>query len=73
MSYKPNFVSGDWKAICDRCGRLFKASQLRDEWDGLKVCEKDWEPRQPQDFVRGVADVQETPWSRPEPADTFLP
>jgi hypothetical protein len=28
--------------------------------------------RQPQDFVRGVADKQVPPWIQPEPEDTFL-
>jgi len=36
------------------------------------VCEDDWEPRQPQDFVRGVADYQAPPWTRPEPQDQFI-
>ena len=32
----------------------------------------DWEPRQPQDFVRGVADIQAPKWARPEQADSFI-
>jgi len=36
-------------------------------------CKDDWEIRQPQDFVRGVPDTQITPWTRPEPADYFIP
>ena len=36
------------------------------------VCSGDWEPRQPQDFVRGVADKQAPPWARPEASDDFL-
>jgi hypothetical protein len=36
------------------------------------VCDKDWEPRQPQDFVRGVADYQAPPFTRPEPSDSFI-
>jgi len=36
-------------------------------------CRHDWEIRQPQDFVRGVADTQIAPWTRPEPADQFIP
>jgi hypothetical protein len=36
-------------------------------------CTQDWEIRQPQDFVRGVADTQIAPWTRPEPADQFVP
>jgi hypothetical protein len=49
-----------------------KASDLRQRWDGLKVCEQDFEPRQPQDFVRGVADYQAPPWTRSEPANNFI-
>ena len=49
-----------------------RASDLRQRWDGLKVCPDDYEPRQPQDFVRGVADYQAPPWTRPEPQDQFI-
>lgn len=73
MGYFSRYDRGDWKAVCDSCGREFKASQLRKRWDSLMVCEDDWEPRQPQDFVRGVADNQAPPWTRPEPSDTFIP
>ena len=58
MSYPVRYDSGDWKADCDVCGRTYKASKLKQRWDGLRVCQQDWEPRQPQDFVRGVPDNQ---------------
>lgn len=73
MSYTPRYDRGDWKALCDVCGRQLKASALRQRWDGLKTCDDDWEPRQPQDFVRGVADYQAPPWTRPEPSNQFIP
>lgn len=73
MSYIPRYDKGDWIADCDVCGRKYKASQLTKRWDGLMCCHHDWEPRQPQDFVRGVDDNQTVPWSRPEPADSFIP
>ena len=73
MSYTPTYVKGDWIADCDICGRKYKASQLIKRWDGLMCCEDDWEIRQPQDFVRGVADTQIAPWLRPEPQDQFIP
>lgn len=73
MSYRPYYVRGEWKAVCDVCGRVFKASKLKPRWDGLMTCQQDWEPRQPQDFVRGVADTQAPPWTRPEQEDTFIP
>ena len=37
------------------------------------VDERCWEPRQPQDFVRGVADYQAPPFTRPEQSDVFEP
>jgi len=73
VSYTPRYDKGDWIADCDVCGRKFKASQLQKRWDGLMCCRHDWEIRQPQDFVRGVADTQIAPWTRPEPADQFIP
>lgn len=73
MPYRPRYDKGDWKAICDSCGRELKASELRKRWDGFMVCAGDWEPRQPQDFVRGVADFQAPPFTRSEPADIFIP
>lgn len=63
--YKP----GDWNAICDQCGRRFKASELRQRWDKLMVCDEDFEYRHPQDFVRAVPDQQPLPFTRPEPTD----
>lgn len=72
MSYFSRYDKGDWKALCDVCGREFKASQLNKRWDGLMCCRQDWEPRQPQDFVRGVSDPQLVPWTRPEPSDSWI-
>lgn len=63
---------GSWNAICDRCGRKFKAYQLRKTWDGLMVCEDDWETRHPQELLRTVKDTQKLPWTKPEAADTFI-
>ena len=71
MSYKSSYDPGQWKVVCDVCGREFKANQLRQRWDGLMVCQGDYEPRQPQDFVRGVADKMAPPWARPESSDVF--
>lgn len=72
MANSPVYIKGDWKAICDVCGREYKASYLRKRWDGLMCCNDDWEPRHPQDFVRGVTDIQVPPWTRPEPSDNFI-
>ena len=71
MAYFSRWDRGDWDAICDSCGRKFKASKLKQRWDGLMVCHQDWEKRQPQDFVRGVPDPQLVPWVRDEPEDAY--
>jgi hypothetical protein len=73
MSYKSRYDKGDWIALCDVCGRKFKAHLLKKRWDGLMCCSADWEIRQPQDFVRGQADTQIAPWIRSEPANSFIP
>ena len=73
MSYLPRYDKGDWLTICDVCGRKYKATNLKKRWDGLMCCDDDWEIRQPQDFVRGIADTQIAPWLRSEPSNSFIP
>lgn len=63
--YKP----GDYNAVCDRCGFRFKASELREDWQGLRVCEADYEERHIRDFIRAKIDKIYVPWTRPEPED----
>lgn len=60
------FILGQWKVVCDRCGFEFRNVQLRKEWTGLRVCGDCWEPRHPQDRLRGKADRQSPPWVRPQ-------
>lgn len=59
------FAPGDWNAVCSLCGRKRKASTMVQNWQGLYRCLEHNEPRHPQDFVRGVQDVQSVPWSQP--------
>lgn len=71
MGHSDNLKLGDWNALCDRCGFKFKASELKEEWTGWMVCKECWEPRHPQDFIRGIPDDSSVPWSRPDSnADT---
>ena len=67
---KSRFVLGEWNVLCDRCGVQFKASQLRDEWTGLKTCSECWEPRHPSDLARIPRTEKAPPWTRPEGTDT---
>lgn len=63
---------GDYNAICDVCGRKFKFSALRQKWDNTWACSADWEPRQPQDYLRGIPDNMSVPLSRPDPPNLFI-
>lgn len=65
------YVSGDWNALCDRCGFKFKASMLRKEWTGLRVCSCCYETRHPQDLLKVEPEQISVPWTRPEPAEVF--
>ena len=65
---------GDWNFICFRCGRKAKSSTARRQWQGYSVCDRPgcYEPRQSQDFVRGIPDIQSPPWVQPPAADIFV-
>lgn len=60
-----SYHMGDWLAACDRCGQTFRASRMRAEWTGLRVCRSCWEPRHPQETIRGKKDKQSPVWTRP--------
>lgn len=62
---------GDWNTVCYQCGWKRKASTMVRNWQGYYVCPEHNEPRQPQDFVRSVNDVQTPPWTQPDPAPTY--
>lgn len=63
--------SGNWNAICDVCGFKFKATDLKQRWDGLMVDSACWEMRHPQELIRPIPDQNKLPWTRPESTDTF--
>jgi len=63
----PGYIPGDPWYQCDRCGFDYRQSEIRKQWDGLMVCGKCWEPRHPQDFVKGVKDHQAVKDARPAP------
>ena len=66
MSRADYFALGDWNTVCYDCGRKFKASVMKRNWQGFYECPEHWTPRQPQDFVRSVPDVQVVPWAQPQ-------
>lgn len=69
---KADFLQlGDWNAQCYQCGRKRKAGQMEKNWQGYYVCPEHNEPRQTQDFVRGIADHQTVPWAQPMPTAIY--
>lgn len=69
---RSNFRPGDFLRICDMTGFRVLASRTKKQWNGLIVRNESWEPRHPQDFVRGVADYQMVPEPRPRPAPIWI-
>lgn len=62
---------GSWNVNCDICGFKFKADQVKLTWNGFRSCtgpgtNNCWEARNQQEFVRGKADRQAPPWTRPD-------
>lgn len=72
MAIRTTYRPGDFLRDCDRCGFTLYASETKQQWDGLIVCEPCFETRHPQDFVRGRADRQNVPLPRPVPAYSYL-
>ena len=72
MGSRDYYRHGDYNAICDVCGLKYKASELRKRWDGAMVCQEDWEPRHPQEFIRAIKETSTLPFTRTEATDTFI-
>jgi len=66
---KNHLLLGNWNALCDSCGRKFKAFDLQKRWDGLMVCQEDFEQRHPMDLLKVQREKIAVPWSRPYAAE----
>jgi hypothetical protein len=66
------YVEGDFWRICDRCGNKYRQSVTKKTWDNLIVCERCFETRHPQDFVKGKKDSQSVPNPRVRPVYKFI-
>ena len=72
MGRKLHYRPGSFYRVDDRSGFPTRAERTRKEWNGFIVDEKLWEPRQPQDLVRGVPDYQSVPDARPLAPAAFV-
>ena len=66
------YKTGSFYRIDDRTGFATRAENTQREWQGLIVSKRVWEVRQPQDFVRGVNDIQTVPYPRPRQTNVFV-
>jgi len=66
------YLPGGFKRECDRCGFEFRHWDTVKEWTGLFVCRECYDPRHPQDYVRGRRNPQRVTDPRPEMADMFI-
>lgn len=55
-SRSPGFKSGSYWMISDLSGFAHRKEEMKKTWDGFWVHKSEWNPRQPQDFVRGRAE-----------------
>ena len=67
-----DFLSNKYyNMTCDRCGFKVKSNHMKQQWNGLWCCDSTindcWEPRNAQDFVRGVPDNSSVYPARPDP------
>lgn len=76
MADDRHYVGGDNYLLDDISGFKIRASKARiipgGQTGNLAVAPQRWEPQQPQDFVRGVADDQSVALSRPRQQNRFV-
>lgn len=63
---------GDHLAQCDLMGTVHYGSEMVLQWDGQLVHRENYEPRNPQDFVRAKNDPYPVPNARPVTYDRTL-
>lgn len=71
MGTEKHYIPGSFYRICDRTGFATRAGRTRMQWNNIIVRNDVWEPRQPQDFVKGVEDNQNVPLPRPRQTNSY--
>lgn len=68
-----NFLKlGQFNRISDRSGFKMKSGKTAKEWTNAIVGVDEWEPRNAQEFLRGIPDFMAAPDPRPEATDQFI-
>ena len=58
---KTKAVLGDWNMTCDRSGKVYPRSEMKQEWTGRWVHYTKWEAQHPQEIITPKRDDQ-TVW-----------
>lgn len=72
MADDRHYIAGQFYRICDQTGFKIRSTNTKKQWNNLIVRKQSWEPRQPQDLVKGIADYQSVPEPRPRPAPNYI-
>lgn len=71
MAREGFYKMGSYYRIDDLSGFTVRAERTKKMWTNTIRRTQSWEPRQPQDFVKGVRDDQTVPEPRPRQLDQF--
>ena len=64
---------GNWKVTCHVCGMWYSSGEIKERWDGLLCCPKDWETRHPQTLIKISSEVSVPDFvSKDSSPDTFI-
>jgi len=63
---------GTWSVVCDVCGFQFLNTEVMRRWDGLIVCEKDYEQKHPSLTTRIRSETSTPTFVRPPQEDVFI-
>lgn len=67
---KRNAIPGEWNIECMACGKIVKASESVERWDGLRVCLEDNEQKHPLDMLPPFyKDEEALPFTSPRRED----
>lgn len=63
---------GNWKVSCMVCGFWYPSSEIKKRWDGVLVCEKDYETRHPQTLIKVRGERASPSFVSKDGTDTYL-
>jgi len=72
MGQADYYLDGSWNVRCQECDKKLKSVDVYRRWDGMYVGRECLEPRNPQDFVRGIPDNASVPWATGNPDFNYI-